>query len=188
MPLRAECQSPEMIPRLLTLSLLFLLASCSNEESVSSRAGSTQTPLQELPPLPPLEPIAGSEAPTPPPQPPPYAAGDSLQGMWNYDRRNANIRMNIISLDAEKHTIVVTLQSEDLDNGEKEFRGTFDSDGSLKLEGIKDTGSDYDRDSSYHVRNLLDRDSSMKIELEAYGSKIKGPAEDGTNLYFFTRL
>ena len=108
--------------------------------------------------------------------------------MWNYDRRNANLRMNVVSVDAGNRSIVVTLQSEDLDNGEKEFKGTIDYDGSLKLEGIKDTGSDYDRDSSYHVRNLLDRDSSMKIELNAYGDKIRGPAEDGTNLYFFTRL
>jgi hypothetical protein len=28
----------------------------------------------------------------------------------------------------------------------------------------------------------------MQIELTVYGEKIKGAAEDGTNLYFFTRL
>ena len=177
-----------MISRVLMLALACLLASCAREEPENSSVESNTTSASpELPPLPPLEPLEEEEETTPP-KPLPYAVGDSLQGMWNYDRRNANLRMNIISVDAEQNSIVVTLQSEDLDNGEKEFRGTFEPDGSLKLEGTKNTGSDYDRDSSYHVRNLLDRDSTMKIELTVYGSKIRGPAEDGTNLYFFTRL
>lgn len=119
-----------------------------------------------------------------------YRPGDSFQGMWNYDRRNFNLRLTIIDVDPENRTVTATMQSEDLDDEKKTFRSTAGKGGrELSLTGVAGTGSDYPVVSGYHLSQLLDRDTEMNVELtDCYARQLRGTVENGTNLYFWTRV
>lgn len=118
-----------------------------------------------------------------------YSVGDSFQGMWNYDRRNANLRMTIKHVDAGTRILWVTIQSDDLDNEKKEFIGEVKDDGrKLVLKGIARSGSKYEMVSGYSVRDFLRKGSTMEINLDDFNSgKLRGEIENGTNIYFWSK-
>ena len=119
-----------------------------------------------------------------------YAPGDTFQGMWNYDKRNFSLRLDIVSVDPEERTIVATLKSSDLDDVEKEFRGTIGEGGrQLFLQGVAGSGSDYEPVSGYDVRDLLRKSSVQKLNLtDCNARKLRGSTEDGTNVYFWSKV
>ncbi|MEM7600944.1 MAG: hypothetical protein AAF357_05965 [Verrucomicrobiota bacterium] len=119
-----------------------------------------------------------------------YEAGDTFKGMWNYDRRNASLRLTIRSIEPETRTITATMQSSDLDNAEKNFEGTIGQDGrQMTLVGIAETGSEYERVDGYDVRDFLRKGSAMKVNLDDYNArKLRGSVENGTNIYFWSEV
>lgn len=119
-----------------------------------------------------------------------YKPGDTFQGMWHYNRRNANLRLTIESVDPAGRTVKASMQSSDLDDAKKTFSGKVGDDGrGLNLTGIVGTGSEYVYTSGYHVLDFLKRDSSMRIDLtDCNARKLRGKVENGTRIYFWSEV
>ncbi len=122
-----------------------------------------------------------------------YSEGDTFQGMWNYNRRNFNLRMTVVEVNPDNRTIRVTMKSDDLDGAEKEMTGNLLPDGrQVNLKGISGTGSDpalAAAVSGYHVIDLLKKSSTQGISLNDCSTRqLRGETDDGTNVYFWTKL
>ncbi len=117
-----------------------------------------------------------------------YSSGDSFQGMWNYDKRNANLRLTVESVYISTRLLLVSLQSDDLDNVKKEFIGKVGDNGRhISLRGLARSGSDYEVVSGYSVRDFLREGSTIEIELNDFSAqKLRGKVENGTNVYFWS--
>jgi len=117
-----------------------------------------------------------------------YEPGDSFQGMWHHDRRNANLRLTIESVDPEIRRVTAVMQSRDLDNSEKQFEGAVGADGrELVLTGVVGTGSGYRAVDGYDVRDFLRRGSNLSVRLDdCNGRELRGEVENGTSVYFWS--
>lgn len=185
--------------RLFLFSFLLILAACGKKEPLekpkelrpssreSSESSAVQLPLIELVLV---ESQLAPEETKSPFSPIVYEEGDTFQGMWNYNRRSANLKLTIESVDHEIRTVAATMQSYDLDDGKKEFAGTIGEDGrQMVLTGIAGTGSHYETVSGYNVRDFLRKSSSMKVILDDCNArKLRGEVENGTNIYFWSAV
>lgn len=97
-----------------------------------------------------------------------------------------NLRLTVESVDIATRILLVTLQSEDLDDMKKEFMARAGNNGrQLFLKGIAKSGSDYKYVSGLSVRDFLRQNSVMTIDLKHHEAhKLRG--EGGKrNQYLF---